>query len=187
MRKTIAIVLSLGGLNAGEGYSWLNDWLISYDWGLLIWSLITFFCVLFILKAKAWGPLIQVLEKREKDIQSALEAADKAKADAAAVSKDYDEMINKAQSEAQQIISDSKSAADKIKKDIEDHANKNAAEILDKATKQIQAEKDKAFKEIKNSAVEISIAAASKLLEKNIDDSDNRKFIEEVIDGMGQA
>ena len=96
-------------------------------------------------------------------------------------------MIKKAQAEAQQIISDSKATADRIKKDIEDHANKNAEEILDKATKQIQAEKDKAFKEIKNSAVEISIAAASKLLEKNIDDSDNRKFIEEVIDGMGQA
>ena len=114
MRKTIAIVLFSSGLYAGEGYSWLNDWLISYDWGLLIWSLITFFCVLFILKAKAWGPLLQALEKREKDIQSALEAADKAKSDAAAVSQDYEEMIKKAQSEAQQIVLDSKATTDKI-------------------------------------------------------------------------
>ena len=96
-------------------------------------------------------------------------------------------MIKKAQSEAQKIISDSKVTADKIKLDIENHAKNNANDILEKATKQIDAEKEKAFKEIKNNVVEISIAAASKLLEKNIDDSDNRKFIEEIIDGMGQA
>ena len=94
-RKIISIVLSINCLLASEG-EWKDTWLLSYDWGLLVWSIITFLIVLLILKAKAWGPLMDTLEKRERDIQLALEAADRAKADAAAVSKDYDEMIKKA-------------------------------------------------------------------------------------------
>ena len=53
--------------------------------------------------------------------------------------------------------------------------------------KSINAEKEKAVNEIKSAAVELSIQAASKLIEKNLDDNDNRKLVKEAIDKIGQA
>ena len=65
----------------------------------------------------------------------------------------------------------------KIKADAE---LKNALELID-------AEKAKAVKEIKTVVVDLSIQAASKLIDKNLDNADNKKFINETIDEIGQA
>ena len=83
--------------------SWMESW-ITPNPGILIWTLITFFIVLGILKWKAWGPLMKALDDREKRISDALNAADKAKEEAQKVSSDYEEMIAKAESEKQKIL-----------------------------------------------------------------------------------
>ena len=65
-------ILSFSFLSAaggGEGapeQSWLYTWLLLPSPGLLVWTIITFLIVLFILKKKAWGPLMNALEDREK-------------------------------------------------------------------------------------------------------------------------
>ena len=82
--------------------SWIDSWLMP-DPGLFLWTLVTFFIVLAILKAKAWGPLMDALDAREKRINEALSSADKAKEEAEKVSSEYDEMIIKAQAEAQDL------------------------------------------------------------------------------------
>ena len=85
MIKLIILVSFLSTIfaapNSGEPANWLTGWLIP-DPGLFIWTLITFGIVLFILKWKAWGPLMSALEEREKRISDALSSADKAKEEA---------------------------------------------------------------------------------------------------------
>ena len=55
------------------------------------------------------------------------------------------------------------------------------------ALKSINAEKEKAVNEIKSAPVDLSIQAASKLIEKNLDNNDNRKLVNDAIDKVGQA
>jgi hypothetical protein len=56
---------------------WMEKWL-SFDPGLFMWTIVTFLIVLFILKWKAWGPLMSALDKRAEDIKNALSAAESA-------------------------------------------------------------------------------------------------------------
>ena len=170
---------------AHEG-GWMEKWL-SFDPGLFMWTIVTFIIVLFILKWKAWGPLMSALDKREEDIKNALLAADRAKADAEKASQDYEELIKKAHSESQQIISDSKIAGEKVKTIIESAAKEKAEEMVEKAKIQIEAESQKAIQGIKSSVVDLSIEAATKILEKNLDSEDNRKLVDQTLDSMGQA
>ena len=170
---------------AHEG-GWMENWL-SFDPGLFMWTIVTFLIVLFILKWKAWGPLMSALDKREEDIKNALSAADRAKEDAEKASQDYEELIKKAHSESQQIISDSKIAGEKVKNGIESAAKEKAEEMVEKAKIQIEAESQKAIQEIKSSVVDLSIEAASKILEKNLDSEENRKLVDQTLDRMGQA
>ena len=190
----VALVLSTilfgGGTDdhtstAHEG-GWMEKWL-SFDPGLFMWTIITFLIVLFILKWKAWGPLMSALDKREDDIKNALSAADRAKEDAEKASQDYEELVKKAHTEAQQIISDSKSAGERVKNEIESAAKEKAEEMIGKATIQIEAESQKAIQEIKSSVVDLSLEAAAKIIEKNLDSEDNRKLVDQTLDSMGQA
>ena len=155
--------------------------------GLLAWTVITFLLLLVVLKKIAWGPILTALEARESEIKDALNAAEKAREEAERVSSDYEESIRKAQSESQQIIAEAKSAGEKVRSEIEKAANVKADEIVDKAKILIDAERVKAINEIKTVAVEISMSAASKLIEKNLDSEDNRKLVKEALEGIGQA
>ena len=59
--------------------------------------------------------------------------------------------------------------------------------MLQKAKEQIETEKEKAVKEIKSVIVELSISAASKVIEKNLDSDDNKKLIESTLNDIGRA
>ncbi len=155
--------------------------------GLLAWTVLTFLLLLGVLKKVAWGPIIDALEARENEIKDALNAAEKAREEAERVSSDYEESIRKAQAEAQQIISDGKAAGEKVKADIEATAQAKADEMLEKAKTQINAERETAINDIKAVAVEISLAAATKVISKNLDSDDNRKLVDEALEGVGQA
>ena len=182
------VVASEGSGNgtSAHGGGWMEKWL-SFDPGLFMWTIVTFLIVLIILKWKAWGPLISALDKREVDIKNALLAADRAKEDAEKASQDYEELVIKAQAEAQKIISDGKIAGERVKNEIEFAAKENAEEMIGKAKIQIEAESQKAIQEIKSSVVDLSIEAASKIIEKNLDSEDNRRLVDQTLDGMGQA
>jgi F-type H+-transporting ATPase subunit b len=155
--------------------------------GLLAWTVLTFVLLLVVLKKVAWGPILDALEARENEIKEALYAAEKAREEAKRVSSDYEDAIRKAQAEAQQIISDAKTAGEKVKLDLEAVASEKADEIIEKAKAQIDAERIKVISEIKSVAVEISLSAAAKVIEKNLDSDDNRKLVNEALEGIGQA
>ena len=175
-----------GQSDATHGGGWMEKWL-SFDPGLFMWTIVTFFIVLMLLKWKAWGPLMSVLDKRAEDIKNALSAADRAKEDAEKASQDYEKLVQKARIEGQQIIADSKAAGEKVKNDIESLARENAEKMIGKAKTQIEAESQKALQEIKSSVVDLSIEAAEKIIEKNLDSEDNRKLVEKTLNSMGQA
>ena len=155
--------------------------------GLLAWTVITFVLLLVVLKKVAWGPILDALDARENEIKDALNAAEKAREEAERVSSDYEDAIRKAQADAQQLISDAKTAGEKVKLDLEAIASEKADEIIEKAKAQIDAERVKVISEIKTVAVEISLSAAAKVIEKNLDSDDNRKLVNEALEGIGQA
>lgn len=155
--------------------------------GLLAWTVITFLLLLVILRKIAWKPIIEALENRERDIRDALNAAEKARAEADKVSHDYDEMIKKARSEVQQIVAEGKVTGEKVRTSIEENARLKAAEMLENAKGQIEAEREKAIREIQAVVVDLSVKAATKVIEKNLDTDDNRRLIEKTLMEIGKA
>ena len=184
--STCGLILASEGSGNGDTSGWMEKWL-SFDPGLFLWTIVTFFIVLAILKWKAWGPLINALDKREEDIREALATAEKARQDAEKASSEYEDMMRKAQAEAQQIVSEGKAAGERVKNDIQSAANDKANEIIEKAKAQIDAERRKAIQEIKSSVVNLSMDAAAKVIERNLDSDDNRKLVDKTLEGIGEA
>ena len=100
---------------AAESVGWLDQWL-NVNTALLLWTILTFFVLLFILRWKAWGPLMEALDNREKQISEALSAAQVAKDEAAKVASDNEEVLNKARQEAHEIVTQAREAGEKLKK-----------------------------------------------------------------------
>ena len=171
---------------ASESGGWLDKWL-TIDSGLLLWTILTFFVLLFILRWKAWEPLMEALDNREKQISEALSAAQVAKDEAAKVASDNEEVLNKARQEAHEIVTQAREAGEKLKKKLETDGQEKQSEMLVKAKEQINAEKNQALSEIKQVVVDLTMNASEKIIKRNLNEEDNKKMIENTVDELKQA
>jgi F-type H+-transporting ATPase subunit b len=161
--------------------------LLRFDTGLMAWTWITFFIVLVILGAKAWRPMIKALEKRENFIRESLEEAEAARKEADKVAADYEKMVAEARKEAQQIVAAGKETAERMKTEILNEAQVKSAGILKQAETQIHAEREKAIAEIRTQIVDLSLAAAEKVLAKSLSRDENERLIEQALKEYGQS
>ena len=168
-----------------SGGSWIEDWLYP-DTGLYIWSVITFLLVLAILKWKAWGPLMQTLDERERRIKDSLNKAEQIVQDHAKSAQDNEKILNKAREEAKGIVAQAKEAGDKLKVKLEEDGRHKYDELLANATKAIESERNKALNDIKKMVVEVAIEASEKIVKRNLNTDDNKRMIEETVNSFKQ-
>ena len=161
--------------------------LVRFDPGLIFWTWTTFFVVLAILAWKAWGPLINALEKREAGIRGALEAAEKARRESEELMAKVTEEIQQGRRAAQQIITEARTAAENVRGELEEAAKSKADELVAKARSQIDAERERALQEVRATVVDLSLAMAGKVIERNITTEDNKKLVEESLRQIGKA
>ena len=89
--------------------------LMRLDTGLMFWTWITFLAVLVILGTKAWKPMVNALEKRERFIKDSMAQANEARLGAEKVAQDYENMVSRARHEAREIVTTGKQTAEKVK------------------------------------------------------------------------
>lgn len=155
--------------------------LVQLDPGLFVWTIITFMVLFFVLAKFAWKPLMKMLQEREEMIRDSLNDAEKAKAELEHLNEESEAIMTKARAEAQTILANGKAAAEKVKEDTIAKAKEQAIKIIKKTEKQIQIEKDKAIIDIKQEVVNLSLSVAKKLINKNLNDADNKSLIEETL------
>lgn len=155
--------------------------LVQLDPGLFVWTIITFMVLFFVLAKFAWKPLMKMLQEREEMIRDSLDDAEKAKTELEHLNEESEAIMTKARAEAQTILANGKAAAEKVKEDTIAKAKEQAIKIIKKTEKQIQIEKDKAIIDIKQEVVNLSLSVAKKLINKNLNDADNKSLIEETL------
>ena len=158
--------------------------LLTPELGTYVWSLVIFMTVLFVLKKYAWNPLLDFLEEREKDIAESLEMAESAKTNLEKIKDESEKILNKAKKEGKTIVSDSKLRAEESANKILDDAKAKSNEFLDDAKSKIEIEKKRAIKEIKEEVVDLSLELATKVLQRNVKDDDNNKFIKSSLEAV---
>jgi F-type H+-transporting ATPase subunit b len=171
--------------NLSFAADWFNEWFLP-DPGLFIWTVITFLIVLVILRWKAWGPLIETLDKRAKQIEDSLSKAEKVTAEAEQQAEKNEEILSAARQEGQKIVSGAREAGEKLRQKLESDGKEQYKGMLDKAKEQIDTEKQKALNEIKTTVVDIALMASEKIIQRNLNTEDNKKIIEQTVEGFKQ-
>ena len=155
--------------------------LLKIEPGLMIWTVITFLVLLVVLRMFVWKPLLSMLDEREKRIRDALSGAERAKHDAERTLVEYKETLSKAEVEGQARIRKATERAHTEREEIVSASRREASQLLDNAKAEIQNEKERALQELRQTVGDLAIAAASKILDENMDDSRNRKIVDDFI------
>ena len=153
--------------------------LVQPDPGLYIWTIITFVLLLVAFNKLAWRPLMATLRTREESIQKALDDARQAKEELARLRRESQQILADARTQADKIISDTRSDASRFRDELKQKAQDEARAIVTNAEKQIGLETARAVQQIRHEAVELSVAIASKILQRNVTNADSERLIEE--------
>jgi len=173
-----ASLVSAAPLLAQEAEAHESVNLLSPNTGLMFWTLLIFVILLFVLARFAFKPLTAAVEAREKALEDAIQQA---KADREAAAKQLAEQIkalDAARAEAQRVIAESRTTGEKLRNEMLEQTKHQQHELLERARIEIDNERKRAIADLRREAVELAIAGASKVIERNLDDATNRKLVE---------
>jgi F-type H+-transporting ATPase subunit b len=150
--------------------------------GLILWQTFVFLLLVFLLAKFAWKPILGSLKEREESIQQALDSAEKAKLEMAALKADNEKLLREARDERDKILRDARDAAGRLHDQAQADAKKNADKIIEDAKAIIQTEKNAALRDVKEQVAMFSLEIAEKLIKNNLkDDKAQRELAETFI------
>jgi F-type H+-transporting ATPase subunit b len=153
--------------------------LVQPDPGLYIWTILTFLVLVALLAKFAWRPLLDALERRQDTIRKSLDDARKAKEELERLQAESQRILNEARAQAAAMLSQTQSDAMRLRDELKQKAQAEAANVMKNAERQIAQETARAVQQIRHEAIDLSIAIASKLLQRNVSKEDNERLIED--------
>jgi len=132
-------------------------------------------------------PVTQVMRNRTNTIKNTIDDAEKQKSEALELKGKYEEQIKTAKDDAEKIIADAVLKAEKEKASIIAEARQEAEALLKKSRDEIALEHEQMLRDVKSHVAGIALAAASKVIEVNMDTEANRILVDKFIDEAGAA
>ena len=149
--------------------------------GNALWTVLIFVIVVVVLGKFAWSPVLSLLQEREKFIHKSLSDAKRDREQAEASLKEYMARLQSAQVEAGRVIDQARHDAETLREELRQKARAEADGILKNAERQIQLETARALQQIRHEAADLSVAIASKLIQRNLSKEDNQRLIDEAL------
>lgn len=154
--------------------------------GDIVVTLVIFSLLMLLLKKFAWGPLMGVMQQREDLIASEIEAAENSRQESHKLLEEQRAILKDASTQAQQIVENAKKQGEVSREDIITTARAEAGRMKDAAVQEIANEREKAIAAVRDEVVALSLLAASKVLNKEISEEENRQLINETIAKAGE-
>jgi F-type H+-transporting ATPase subunit b len=161
--------------------------LLDPHYGLMVWTLVIFVILLFILSRYAFKPLTKAVAEREAALEAAIAGAKADREEAARLLAEQKAGIAKAHAEAQQLIADGRAVGERVRAEMLEETQRQQEALLERARAEINREKERAIQQLRAEAVDLAIAGASKVIEKNLDEQTNRKLVESFLSTVSTA
>ena len=164
-----------------------NSEIISLNFWQILISLSNLVILFLVFKRLLFAPVKRVLAEREEKISNSSMEAEKSREEAEKIKKEWENKLAGSEAEAGQIRQLAEADAKKSREEIIKNAEEEAEGIVSRAHLSAWMEKKKAREEIKKEIADITVAAAEKLLKREINREDHRRLFTELADSIGES
>ena len=161
--------------------------LITLDGWTFLAQICNLMIQLVIFKKFLLKPIKQVIADRKAKADSEIADAQKLRTEAEAMKAEYEQNLQNARTEANQIVAAAQKTATARSEEIVGEARAQAAALKQKAEADIVQERKKAVNEVKDEIGGIAMEIASKVVEREISEKDHKDLIDEFIKNVGEA
>ena len=161
--------------------------LITLDGWTFLAQICNLMIQLVIFKKFLLKPIKQVIADRKAKADSEIADAQKLRTEAEAMKAEYEQNLQNARTEANQIVATAQKTATARSEEIVGEARAQAAALKQKAEADIAQERKKTVNEVKDEIGGIAMEIASKVVEREISEKDHKDLIDEFIKNVGEA
>ncbi|SDZ45727.1 F-type H+-transporting ATPase subunit b [Evansella caseinilytica] len=151
-----------------------------------LYQLAGFIILLLLLKKFAFGPIVDMMEKREKHIADQISSAERNRKEAEKYLAEQREAIQTARREAKEIVENTKKISEQQADEMITAAKLEADRIKETAMAEINQEKERAISALREQVSALSVLVASKVIEKQLDEQEQEKLIQETLREVGE-
>ncbi|OJV62377.1 MAG: ATP synthase F0 subunit B [Clostridiales bacterium 38-18] len=160
--------------------------LVSPDW-TFVFQLINTLILYLILRKFLFGPVTAFMEKRENEIKNQIQAAKNLDLEAQQLKADYEAKLIHADDEGKDIVKKYTQRAENRAFEIVKAAETEVDTMKLNAHRELERERVKAVNELKGQISELTILAASKVVEKDLNEADHKELINKFISEVGET
>jgi len=125
--------------------------------------------------------LLNALDSRVESIRESLEAADRAREEAATSRSAIEEELNEARREGQRLLDQAREAAERFREEEMQRARQSAEEFSERARADIARERDAAISEVRAAFGDLAITAAERIIRRSVDRQAHQELIDQVL------
>lgn len=152
-----------------------------------VFAILNLLLLYFILKKILFKPVTEFMENRTQSIKNSIDDAERQKAEAAELKQTYEAQLAHAKEDAEKIIKEARERADAEHDRIVAEGRREAEALMARAREDIENERSQMISELRAQVAGLALAAASRVIEVNLDNEKNRALVDKFIDEAGAA
>lgn len=161
--------------------------LLALQWELGLWSVVVFILLYVILKKVAWAPMLEGLQKREHNIRSAIEDANRARTEAQALKEQWNKEMAQAQERVRTIMEEARHEAQKAQEQMMAETRAQIQTERERMRREIQTAKDMALQELWSQTAQLATLISSKALKRQLNVDDHRRLVDEAVAELSKS
>jgi len=161
--------------------------IMELKWDLGLWAVVVFVLLFLVLRTKAWGPILEGLQKREEHIRSAVEEAKSARAETVRIQAQYKAEMDAKFAEIPKIMEEARRDAEALKEELRSQSSKEITADRQRLRREIDNARDQALKEIWEQAAQLATLISAKVIGKSLSGDDHRRLIDESLHELRDA
>ena len=151
---------------------------------LLFWEIITFLILLFLLYWYVFPPIREQIDRRQKEIEGAIDEAQKTRAEARELLAEYRRQIEEARGESRRILEEGRKQADAQRERTKKEAREEGDRIIQRAREEIERERDAALREVRREVADMVILTSERVIGQELDRDGHERLISDALDNL---
>ena len=152
----------------------------------MIFAWINLLILYLFLRKILFKPIKKMIDSRQKEVDDMYSNAENAVKDAEAMRTDYEAKLAAANEESEEILKRAVRRAQLREEEILKEADQKADRVMKRAEEQIELERRRAVNDVKNEVSAMAVGIAAAVIERDVDEKEHAKMIDEFISGMGE-
>jgi F-type H+-transporting ATPase subunit b len=149
--------------------------------GAVLWHLINFILLIVLLTKFLYRPILKMLDDRSNRIRESLAQAEAVRAETARLEAESRSILDEARRQGQESLAQANRNAERIVAEARQAAQEEAERLVERAKAEMTRERDQAFQELREQIADLAVAAASRVINRSLDDQAHRQLVREFL------